>query len=168
MADMPESMSLAKLRESLASQGLATAVKPNAGQGALEDGDYTLKITHYQETHSSEQSANPGALLYKVGFKVASGSRKGSTTWLNNSVTEERYVPAWGLMTGLFVACGVPESEINDPDFAPNDEWGKRNVVGKLVDAEVFFSPGRNGFRDGNGFRKFTPHEMTTDDLLSA
>lgn len=162
---MPAS-SLAALREQLSQQGLATTVKPNAGQGALPDGVYVFKVTHYQQTVSGEQSANAGCLLYKVGLKVVKDDYKGSTAWLNNSVTEERFVPAMGLMTGFWTACGVPQSEIDDPEFDPDDDWGKRNVINRVIKGEVTFSPAKGDFRESNFFKKFTPYEMTTEDLL--
>lgn len=160
--------SLAALREQLADEGLNIAdVKPNQGSGAIPKGHYTLEVVHYQQTVSGEQSQNPGALLYKVGFQVASGEYKGTRAWLNCSVTKATYVRRWGLMLGLFTACGIPKDECNSNGFEPDDEWGRKHVLSKLVESDVYVTPPRGEFQEGNGFNNFTEHVMTTDDLLN-
>lgn len=160
--------SLAALREALQDDGLSLAdVKANQGSGAVPKGHYVLEVVHYQQTVSSEQSKNPGALLYKVGFKVVSKEYKGSRVWMNNSVTLDNYDRAWGLMVGLFTAVGVSKKEIDGPDFDPTDEWGKQNVIGQVVESDIYVTPAKGDFKEGNGFDNFVEHEMTSDDLLN-
>lgn len=145
-----------------------TDVEANQGSNPLPKSRYTFLVERYDESETGENSkVGGGELMYKVGLSVQSNDQYNGK-WVFDYITMAgpRLNDNMGRLRGLLEACGTSEDDMAAPSFDPNTEWGQENVVGRVVEGDVYVTKASENFSAGNGVEAYYQHEFTDADLI--